>query len=175
MLTIEQAHDALYKHLAEDVQKVRHSKVVALLMKHLAEVTGQDAILWEIVGLCHDLDDSMTKTDRHLHGILTAQWLEGRLPCEALDAIRAHDHRSGLSSDTQLANALKLTDALAIADMDAGRDIISRIGSEAGWHQLSSRMVRTRPYLCPIITELANRVKISRASMAALFRKVPSQ
>ena len=132
MLSVEQAHAELNKHLAEDAPKVQHSKVVASLMKHLAKTTGQDAVLWEVVGLCHDLDDAVTKADRRLHGLLAAGWLEGRLPGEALEAIQAHDHRTGLSSNTQLADALKLADALAIADKDVGREIISGIGSDAG-------------------------------------------
>lgn len=175
MLSVEQAHAELNKHLAEDAPKVQHSKVVASLMKHLAKTTGQDAVLWEVVGLCHDLDDAVTKADRRLHGLLAAGWLEGRLPGEALEAIQAHDHRTGLSSNTQLADALKLADALAIADKDVGREIISGIGSDAGLAELANRLVKTRPYLCPIITELADRMKIRLSSVAELFDNAPSQ
>ncbi|MEG6507487.1 HD domain-containing protein [Methyloligella sp. 2.7D] len=173
MITIEQAHAKLKAHLG-DSPKATHCRVVAHLMRQLAEKSQENADLWEVVGLCHDLDETETKGNRQLHGILTAQWLADDLPSDALEAIRAHDHRTGVKAETELADALKLADALAIADEDAGREAIGRIGTEGGWHELSERLVR-RPYLLPIISDLCNRMDESLADLAGLFDRAPRQ
>ena len=61
-------------------------------MAQLASRFGAEAALWEVVGLCHDLDLPLTESDLSQHGPLAAQWLAGRLPPEATQAIAAHDH-----------------------------------------------------------------------------------
>ena len=149
MLTLARAHALLDGHLANS-SKAAHSRVVAHLMRRIAEVLQEDAQLWGIVGLCHDLDDLETKGQRSLHGIVTAQWLEGGLPPEALEAIRAHDHRTGGLAATEIANALKLTDALAILDEHAGREAIILIDTYDGWRHLAQPL-ENRPYLLPTI------------------------
>jgi hypothetical protein len=58
--------------------------------------------------------------DHSRHGLLTASWLVGDLSPNALRAIDAHDDRTGIRSDTRLADMLKLVDVLAIADMVLG-------------------------------------------------------
>ena len=72
-------------------------------MRKLAKQLGEDADLWEVVGICHDFDEEVTRADRSKHGLLTAEWLADDLPVAALDAIKAHDHRTGFVSDTPLA------------------------------------------------------------------------
>lgn len=89
------------------------------VMKHLAQVLDEDIALWEIVGICHDLDFGVTQEDRSRHGILSAHWLGNDLPPQALLGIRSHDHRMGVSSETPSADALKLADTLAVAEMQS--------------------------------------------------------
>ncbi|WP_269581000.1 HD domain-containing protein [Roseibium sp. Sym1] len=172
MMTTAQAQNELDRHLAGS-RKARHSQIVSHLMKNLAETKRQNAELWEVVGLCHDLDDDVTKSNRQLHGIVTARWLEDRLPEEALEAIKAHDHRTGIQSHTELADALKLADALAIAAEDAGREFIAQIHTDSGWQNLSARLANDRPYLCPIIAELAGRMNLGNSDLVRMFEKAP--
>lgn len=173
MLTREQAQGELQRHLA-DQRKITHSRVVAHLMRRLAQGMGQDVELWEIVGLCHDFDDTATKSNRQLHGIMTAQWLADDLPGHALEAIRAHDHRTGITADTAIADALKLADALTIADEDAGREAVSKIGTEQGWQRLGELLAR-RPYLLPIIANLCERMNLDLRSLSDLIADAPRQ
>jgi len=83
-------------------------------MAALAEGLGEDAGLWETVGLLHDLDYDQTRSDTSRHGVLGAEVLKGRLPEEAIHAIASHDHRSGVKPETILDHSLILADALAI-------------------------------------------------------------
>ena len=96
--------------------RAAHSRFVGLLMARLAWELDDDAGLWRVVGLVHDLDYFAVDVDWSRHGVLTATWLAGRLPPEALEAIAAHDHRSGVNSSSRMAQMLKLADALAVLD-----------------------------------------------------------
>lgn len=102
-----------------------HSRFVGNLMGALAGLLAPgEAELWEITGLLHDLDFFVVDGDWHIHGRTTAAWLEGRLPLSAMLAIAAHDHRSGILSDAMLSRALRLCDAVAVLDEQAGRQAI---------------------------------------------------
>ncbi|MEJ8573704.1 hypothetical protein [Microbaculum marinum] len=173
MISLERARDELDRHLA-DSGKATHCRVVAHVMRGLATVRRQDADLWEIVGVCHDFDDVVTRRNRELHGIKTAEWLENDLPREALDAIRAHDHRTGVRADTEIADALKLADGLAIADADAGREALAGAGTDEELQLLSARLSR-RPYLLPILTELSGKMNLGWGELVGLLDGAPRQ
>ncbi len=55
MLSVAEAALLVSRHLG-DTPRAAHSRLVAYLMRHLAGTFAADADLWEIVGLCHDLD-----------------------------------------------------------------------------------------------------------------------
>lgn len=122
-MTAEEALGRVEAHLGTSKRAV-HSIFVGSTMKGLAQVVGASAQTWEVVGLCHDLDFFDTVDDRRQHGVLVAEWLAQDLPTEALDAIRSHDHRTGIEANTPLADALKLADALAITDETVGRETV---------------------------------------------------
>jgi hypothetical protein len=119
MLTPAEAGDLIDRHLGDGF-RAEHSRLVAAIMRELAVAIGADAGLWSLTGLCHDLDYDATQADPSRHGLVTVGWLAGRLPEEALLAIHAHDHRSGVRADGPLAHALKLADALALYAAWAG-------------------------------------------------------
>jgi putative nucleotidyltransferase with HDIG domain len=119
MLTPADADDLIDRHLGEGF-RAEHSRLVGTLMHELAAMTGADADLWRLAGLCHDLDYEATRSIPEQHGLVAAGWLRGRLPEEALLAIEAHDHRTGTHADGPLAHALKLADALALYAAWAG-------------------------------------------------------
>ena len=123
MLSIGDAHRLIDTHLGNSARAV-HSQFVGRLMRRLAERTGGDPLLWELVGLCHDLDYEVTAGDWSRHGLVAAEWLANDLPSEGLDAIKAHDHRTGVISSLPISHALKLADALAIAHDHLGPDLV---------------------------------------------------
>ncbi len=82
-------------------------------MRKLAERLGGDPELWGLVGLLHDLDYEETRENFRLHGVKAAERLEGKLPEEALEAIRAHNELTGYSSDSKLTLALKVADRVS--------------------------------------------------------------
>jgi len=168
-----EARQLMVEHL-NDGSKVLHCEVVAHIMRGIALELGQDVALWEIVALCHDLDEECTKTDRSKHGLLTAEWLNGRLPLIALDAIRAHDHRTGYAGTSSLAKGLRLADALAIADQYAGRSNTLNLANGEGQVQLKS-VLRTRPYLIPMISDLNAQLSIKLDRLVEIVADAPLQ
>jgi len=90
-----------------------HSRQVGRLMAALAARFEADRDLWTVVGLVHDIDYFAVNGDWTQHGVLAASWLKDRLPQEALLAIAAHDHRTGVNGDGLLFDMLKFADAMA--------------------------------------------------------------
>lgn len=70
-MSTEEATSLIATHLGVTT-RARHSVFVGFLMAKLAEALGEDRILWEVTGLCHDLDFEETADDRSRHGIVTA-------------------------------------------------------------------------------------------------------
>jgi hypothetical protein len=172
-MTIEEALDRVAAHLGSS-KRAEHSIFVGDVMRLLAERLGAGAVLWEATGLCHDLDFFSTTDDRRQHGIVSAAWLASDLPDDALEAIRSHDHRTGIPADTPIADALKLADALAIADETIGRDaILALLGSEdeAGLRSAFA----SRPHLPAMIVNYAAKLCLPLSELATICRKAPAQ
>lgn len=89
MITREEAFDLLQKDNGEPAQ-INHALESEAVLRALARKTGHDEDLWGITGLLHDLDYPATKEGVTRHGLDTAEMLDGKLPEEALDAIRRH-------------------------------------------------------------------------------------
>jgi predicted hydrolase (HD superfamily) len=157
-----------------DTPRARHSQVVAALMDQLAGLFAQDAALWETVGLCHDLDFYAVGDDWGQHGLMTTDWLAGQLPSEALQAITAHDYRSGVLSDTLLADMLKAADATAILDQQLGRQGFQDI-AVADSYPVLRHQVKERPYLSDILQEYGGKHGLSLAQIGALLSGAPAQ
>ena len=95
MLSATDANLLVSKYLG-DTPRAAHTRFVAHMMRQLAGVFAAGANLWEIVGLCHDLDFLETSGRWSQHGLLTIKWLGDRIPTDAQHAIAAHDHRTGM-------------------------------------------------------------------------------
>lgn len=107
------SRDEAIKLVDEHIKDERHRKhvlAVEAIMRALARRLGEDEELWGLVGLLHDLDYEETKDSMERHGLLAAEWLRGKLPDEALEAIKAHNELTGVTSDSRLANALRAAD-----------------------------------------------------------------
>ncbi|CAN7298357.1 HD domain-containing protein [Devosia sp. LjRoot16] len=151
--------------------RAAHSRFVGLVMQRLATKLGADAGLWRIVGLAHDLDYFAVDGDWSRHGVLAAEWLKGRLPDEALTAIAAHDHRTGLESAAPIAECLRLADGLAVLDEDAGRD--RTLAALAGGS--IADIVGHRRFLIEIIAGNAARRGVELARLGRLLTGLPRQ
>jgi predicted hydrolase (HD superfamily) len=117
MLTKAEALALIHKHLGH-TPRAAHSRFVAYVIRELAGIFAANADLWEITGLCHDLDFFVTCGDWSQHGLLTIRWLAGQLPDDALDAIAAHDYRTGIRSDTLIADMLNLAERWPLSTSD---------------------------------------------------------
>ncbi len=90
MLNREQALTLLQEPNPEP-HLLQHALASEAVMRALASHLGEDAELWGITGLLHDLDYPLTHEDPRRHGLVGAERLEGLLPESALHAIRAHN------------------------------------------------------------------------------------
>ena len=89
MITRDEAFALLKEHNSE-ASLINHALESEAVMRGLARKLGKDEELWGITGLLHDLDYAVTKTEEARHGLDTVKLLDGKLPVEALDAIRRH-------------------------------------------------------------------------------------
>jgi putative nucleotidyltransferase with HDIG domain len=172
-MLIAEARNRVAAHLGSS-KRAEHSIFVAYIMRRLAERLGTDDTMWEAVGLCHDLDFFDTAGDRRQHGILAATWLESDLPPEALNAIRAHDHRTGIEANTAIADALKLADAVAIADETAGRETLVAVLEAEDIDELRA-VLASRPYVPGMIVTYSLRLAVPISAIAPICRNAPAQ
>jgi putative nucleotidyltransferase with HDIG domain len=92
---------------------VKHSLAVEVIMRRLAERLNENQELWSLTGLLHDVDYEETSSNPKFHGLRSAEMLEGLLPQEALEAIRAHNELTGYSCDSKLSYALAASDQVS--------------------------------------------------------------
>ncbi len=101
-LTRDEALDMLRQSVSS-INLQRHCLATGSIMKALARLKGENEVLWETTGLLHDLDYEETESSPGIHGLKTAERLEGLLPPEHLDAIRAHNcENNGCARKTDL-------------------------------------------------------------------------
>jgi len=173
MLTAAEAL-ALIRQYLGDTSRAAHSRVVGALMRELAGLCAEDTELWEVVGLCHDLDFFAIGDDWSRHGLLATQWLAGRLPDAALEAIAAQDHRTGVQAGTLLADMLKVADVVAIVDQQLGRGLFRQAAEDESFATLR-RYLEDRPYLGNMLQQYASKHGLMLARISALIAVVPEQ
>ncbi len=166
------AATALVARQLGDTSRARHSIFVGYVMRRLAAATGHDAGLWYVTGLVHDLDYFETAEDRSRHGLVAADWLSGELPEAALDAIRAHDHRTGVTAVTPIARALKLADALAIIMDSVGSDAGNLLTQPNAAALLTARLA-SRPWLVPLLVDNAAAIGLTLDAVAMMLADAP--
>jgi len=115
MISIEEARELMEKKVETDALR-KHMLAVSAIMEALAAklgIEGEDTEKWALVGLLHDLDYERTKDNFEQHGLVTAEMLNGELPEECLDAIKAHNERTGFEPNSEMAKALIAADAVS--------------------------------------------------------------
>lgn len=169
-LSLAEAERLVTERLGE-TPRAAHSRFVGLVMQQLAPALDADPLLWRIVGLVHDLDYFAVAGDWSRHGLVASEWLAGRLPRDALEAIMAHDHRTGVQSAAAMAEMLRLADGLAVLDEHAGRDrTIVALREE-----VLETITGSRPFLVEIIGGTAVRHGVALSSLATLLADLPRQ
>ena len=96
----------------------KHCYAVADSMKHFAQARGEDADLWEAVGLLHDMDyerhPNLERSATEGHTFVGVAWLrEKGWSEEVRRAILSHADYSGVSPETPLEKTLYAVDELS--------------------------------------------------------------
>src|SRR6266403_3904868 len=96
----------------------KHCYAVADSMKHFAQLRGEDADLWEAVGLLHDMDyerhPNLERSGTEGHPFVAVAWLrENGWSEEVCRAILSHADYSGVSPETPLEKTLYAVDELS--------------------------------------------------------------
>ena len=96
----------------------KHCYAVADSMKHFAQVRGEDADLWEAVGLLHDMDyerhPNLERSSTEGHPFVGVAWLRDQGWSEEIcRAILSHADYSNVTRDTPLEKTLYAVDELS--------------------------------------------------------------
>ncbi len=106
MITREEALEYLQQS-GMDQALIRHSLAAEAILRALAQQLGEDVEVWGVTGLLHDLDYPQTHEAPERHGLISAEQLAGKLPEEALQAIRAHNEMNGCQPASRFDYALR--------------------------------------------------------------------
>src|SRR6266446_1560692 len=96
----------------------KHCYAVADSMRHFAQLRGEDADLWEAVGLLHDMDyerhPNLERSASEGHPFVGVAWLRENGWSEGVcRAILSHADYSGVSRETPLEKTLYAVDELS--------------------------------------------------------------
>lgn len=89
-----------------------HALETEAVMRALALRLGENPDIWGLTGLLHDLDYPQTKDTPEKHGLLTADALAGKLPDEAVEAIKRHNEVNGNQPRTHFDFALRCAETV---------------------------------------------------------------
>jgi len=113
MLNREDALGLIRKYLRDD-KLIKHCYAVEAIIRKMARNLSEDEELWAVTGLLHDLDYEYTKDDPKKHASITAQILDGILPDEGVNAIKAHNYmHTDYIPTTTIDKALIAADAVS--------------------------------------------------------------
>ena len=109
-MTREEAME-LVKSKVKNRNLVKHMIATESCMRALAWQFGEDADLWGLAGLLHDLDYDQTANDSSKHGLLGAQMLEERgVDDQIVHAVKAH--AGHVETESRMDKALFAVDPL---------------------------------------------------------------
>jgi putative nucleotidyltransferase with HDIG domain len=113
----QRALDILHEWVQSESLR-RHCYAVADSMKHFAQSRGEDADLWEAVGLLHDMDyerhPNSEQSATNGHPFVGVKWLrENGWSEEVCRAILSHANYSGVTRETPMEKTLYAVDELS--------------------------------------------------------------
>ncbi len=104
---------AIEAHVENDHLR-RHMVACEAIMRALAERLGEDAEVWALAGLAHDLDSERTEDDFSRHGAEAAALLaQLGAPPEVVHAVAAHNPATGVTGESRMDVALIVADQLS--------------------------------------------------------------
>ncbi|HOI13235.1 MAG TPA: HD domain-containing protein [Methanoculleus sp.] len=84
---------ALLQRYVASSSHIVHSHATAAIMRKVAEHLGEDASLWEVIGLLHDIDYDIVGGDMERHGVEGYRILiDNGVSEEIADIVRRHNH-----------------------------------------------------------------------------------
>ena len=148
-----EAQKLLEEHVKDSYQ-LYHAKMVAVAMDGYAKLLGQDADLWYVTGLLHDIDfEEFTDT----HPKKSLEWFaEWGYPEEFIHAILAHTY--GFNGNTTLPQN-KLAAALIACDEISGIFYAFKKINPVPYGEMKASSIKKR------LAEKAFAAKISRESI----------
>jgi len=139
MINREEAF-VLIRRYIKDPELLRNSLSVETLLRELAKKLQKDEELWGLVGLLHNLDYQYTSQEPAKRGSLSAQILEGLLPENGINAIKANNYMyTGRIPTTSLDKSLIAADAAAGLIFATARTMPSRKITEVDIKNLISK------------------------------------
>jgi putative nucleotidyltransferase with HDIG domain len=113
----DRAHTILHEWIQSESLR-KHCYAVADSMKYFAQLRGEDADLWEAVGLLHDMDyerhPNQEQSPSEGHPFVGAAWLrEQGWSEEVCRAILSHANYADVSRETPLERTLYAVDELS--------------------------------------------------------------
>ena len=113
MINRDESFALLEKYLKDD-KLLKHSLAVEIILVKMARNLEEDERVWGLTGLLHDLDYEYTQGEPEKHAAVSAQILEGLLPKDAVNAIKAHNYmHTDYIPTTTLDKALIAADAVS--------------------------------------------------------------
>jgi putative nucleotidyltransferase with HDIG domain len=112
MITREECLE-LVKQQVKNKNLLNHMIAVGAIMKGLAKHFKKNEMLWEAVGILHDIDYESFGDDFSKHGLISAEMVADLLPEEGVYAIKAHNPMTGVEAKSKLELSLFAADALS--------------------------------------------------------------
>ena len=100
------------RHIAKD-GNLKHMIAVGAIMKELAMRLGEDEVIWEMVGILHDIDFEKC-SGLEDHTLKAKEILKGHVSDGIIEIIMAHNYENtGVIPDTKIRKALIASDAVS--------------------------------------------------------------
>jgi putative nucleotidyltransferase with HDIG domain len=112
MITREESLALVREHVKNE-NLLNHMIAVGAIMKGLAEHFGEDPVLWEAVGILHDVDYEKFGEDFSQHGAKSADMVKDLLPEEGIKAILSHNELTGNKAETRFDISLLAADGIS--------------------------------------------------------------
>lgn len=126
MLDRKQALVLINKYLKNE-KIIKQSYIAEAILKKIAKILGKDEELWGLTGLLHNLDYEYTSDELEKRGSLSAQLLEGLLPENCVNAIKANNYMySDYVPSTSLDKSLIATTSVTTFIINANNLLLSK-------------------------------------------------
>ncbi|MEM1546960.1 MAG: HD domain-containing protein [Candidatus Methanomethylicia archaeon] len=112
MISRSEALNLLNSYI-KDKRLLKHCLAVEAIMRRLAEKLNEEIELWGLTGLLHDIDYEVVSGDMSKHGLEVVNIVKNKLPSSALEAIKSHNERLGVISNSKISKALRAADHLS--------------------------------------------------------------